>query len=177
MKNYNFKLPAIIFILTLVLPTSVSAYFTTNQTATKINEQTILFTVDYQFGFANRELYMPIGATRGEGDLKSPYLNYVIKNRDEVITTGKTSALVFTKDEDVTIKNAQYHLNPGRSAVFTLVTLITIPDKDIIDDLDVSNLVTHLPFTMVLKDETEVPARLNPSELQYYQTPAVSLRK
>jgi hypothetical protein len=40
------------------------------------------------------------------------------------------------------------------------------------EPFDLSLLVTNLPFDMKAKD-AEVAAQLNPSELQYYRTPAI----
>jgi len=162
----------------LLLPNLSLAYFTTAQSATRLSDDTILYTVTYQFGFAGRELYMPIMAKRGlEASSTSPYIGYTIMNNDGTVSTiGATNSIVLSRDEDVQIKNNQYYLPLRKSAEFTLITLLTVPAELQKDDLDLSLLVTNLPFTMV-KDGTPIPAHLNPSELQYYRTPAIDLNK
>lgn len=160
--------------LILLSPTASEAYFTTAQSATRLTNDTVMFTVTYDFGFANRDLYMPIMAARSTGaDMKSHLVEFSILSDDEVLTIGTSNALVLTTDSDVKIKNGQYYLEPGESASFTLVALLTIPKEQQLDE-KLSLLMTWLPFTMV-KDGVEVGARLNPSELQYYRTPEVRM--
>jgi hypothetical protein len=161
-----------------LLPNTSLAYFTTAQSATRITTDTILYTVTYKFGFTSRELYMPIIAKRGvEAPTSSPLAGYQIMNDDEtVVTTGLSNGIVLTKSKDVKIKNNQYYLPKGKTAEFTLVTLLTIPSEQQTNDLDLSLLVTNLPFTTI-QDGASIPAHLNPSELQYYRTPAVNVSK
>ena len=159
----------------LLLPNLSLAYFTTSQSATRLTENTVLYTVTYRFGFAERELYMPIMAVRGiQAPTSSPFMGYQIMNNDDTVSTiGVSNSIVLSKDKDVQIKSGQYYLPPQKSAEFTLVTLLTIPPEQKTEDLDLSLLVTNLPFTMV-DNGTPIPAHLNPSELQYYHTPSIN---
>lgn len=174
MKNIKLNLFIGIFALALATPGLTQAYFTTGQSATLLNENTILFTVTYEFGFPERELYMPIVAQLASTTAeKYPYVKYVIQDKKrDAIDTGVTKALVLTNDEDVKIKDGQYYVPAGKAAKFTLVSLLTIEPTE---TLDLSLLVTRLPFTMV-KAGTPIPASLNPSELQYYRTPEVKIK-
>lgn len=162
------------FAFALLLPNISQAYFTTDQTATRINNETIMFTVTYKFGFATRELYIPIGAVRGtEATDDSPYIGYKIVDKEkEPILEGKTTSLAFTTDKDVIIKDNQYYLPAGKGAKFTLVTFLKVPVAEQTANQDYSLLVSRLPFTMIDSKNTIV-AHLNPSELQYYLTPAI----
>lgn len=170
------KVAGLIFASFILLsPADSEAYFTTNQSATRLTDETIMYTVSYGFGFASRELYMPIMATRSTGSERQQYLaEFTILNEDdEVITAGIGNGLVFTKSDGVEIKDGQYYLEPGESATFTLIALLTIP-KEQQPGEKLSLQMTQLPFTMV-KDGVKIESHLNPSELQYYRTPAVEL--
>lgn len=173
MNTNKMKLAVLLIVFSILVPHASQAYFTTAQSATRITEDTILYTVTYKFGFAKRELYMPIVATRGlVEDHATPHTGFnLVTDSDEVVTTGTANGIVLSSDEDVEIRDNQYYVPAGETAAFTLVTLLTIP-ADQQGDEDLSVLVTNLPFTMV-KEGTPIPAHLNPSELQYYRTPAV----
>lgn len=177
MKINKLKLFISTFAFVLLLPNISQSYFTTDQTATRINNETIIFTVTYKFGFATRELYIPIGAVRGtEATGDSPYIGYKIigDKEEEPFLGGKTTSLAFTTDKNVTIKDNQYYLPAGKSAKFTLITFLNVPAAEQAMSQDYSLLVSRLPFTMI-DDKTTIEAHLNPSELQYYLTPSVSL--
>lgn len=158
----------------LLIPSTTMAYFTTGQTASRLSASTILYTVTYEFGFPSREVYMPIGALRDSSTTSSPYLKYaIVDDKNNPINIGNSAALVFTGDKDVVIKDNQYYLAPGKSAKFTLMAFLTIPVEQRTKPLNMSLLVTSLPFTMI-GDGTPIKAHLNPSELQYYRTPAIN---
>jgi hypothetical protein len=169
------KLALGLFVFSFLLPLASEAYFTTAQSATRLTDDTMLYTVTYRFGFLNRELYMPIMAKRADGEAVKQYqAEYAILDEDDrAVTTGSSNAIVLTGDEDVTIKDGQYYLKAGKAAEFTLVALLTLP-KTAQQDADLSLLVTHLPFTTVMAG-TPLHAQLNPSELQYYRTPEIEL--
>lgn len=175
MNTLKFKLFVVVFAF-FMLPDITMAYFTTNQTATQLTNDTILYTITYKFGFSGRELYMPIGAIRDNNSTSSsPYLEYTILDDDTPVEIGTSAGLVFSSDKDVQIKDNQYYLAPNRAAEFTLVTFLKIPEEKQNKGLDLSLLVTRLPFTMV-KDGKVIPAYLNPSELQYYRTPKIDFK-
>jgi hypothetical protein len=175
MKTSKLKLYITAICVSLLLPSLSSAYFTTDQSATRLTSDTILFTVSYTFGHSDRELYMPIGAMRGiDTKSNSPYAGYTVLNDDEVTEEGTTSAIVLTKNKSVEIKDNQYFLPAGKRAEFTLVTLLSIPESEQNNSDDLSLIMSNLPFTMI-DEGTEFAARLNPSELQYYVTPSIEL--
>jgi hypothetical protein len=175
MNTQKMKLATGIFLLALLLPETTSAYFTTAQSATKINADTILYTVTYHFGFTDRELYMPIVATRDlEADASTFQMGYNIIIDKAPTTLGASQAIVLSSNKDIQIKDGKYYLPKGKSADFTLMTLLTVPKETQTAEQDLSLLVTNLPFLMI-KDGANISAHLNPSELQYYHTPAVAL--
>ena len=159
--------------LTLLLPSFSEAYFTTSQSAIKLNDSTVLFTVSYGFGLKDRDLLMPIYTERTEFSKSEDTLSYSILNQGTTTAYGKTVGVVLTKDEDVKVVDGQYFLPAGQSAEFTLISLLTLDEE--LSDTDLSLLVTHLPFTMVV-DEVSHQNQLNPSELQYYLTPSISTK-
>lgn len=178
---------------TTFVPRATEAYLTTNQTATDLGNKQVLFTVTYKFGFLNRELYMPILASRNKdfadmgtnagysilvnGKTEAKATSSTMKNADASFTLnysvlpGKAKALVLS---DAQIKDGRYYLPKGKSAEFTLVALVDMNKASSTENL--SLLMTSLPFTMIDKGKT-AEARLNPSELQYYKTPVISLKK
>lgn len=172
MKTHKFKPFSLFLVIFLIFPQLSHAYFSTAQNAIQLTETTALFTVSYKFGFDNRELYMPIMAVRATNDTSSQTkAEYsIIADDGEIISIGSTSALVLTNLSTANIVDGQYHLEPGESATFTLVTLLTLPENSSAEE--VSLLVTHLPFTTT-KNNVPLYQHLNPSELQYYRTPTV----
>ena len=165
------KLTALFSALIFLLPISSEAYFTTSQTATRITDNTTLYTISFDFGFPTRDLVMPIGAIRDTTDEASPYIEYEFVDSDnEASILGTSAGIILTESEDVEIKNNQYFLPAGESARFSLVTLVTLPADS--KEQDLALRVSHLPFTMVI-DGNNLPAQLNPSELQYYITPSL----
>lgn len=170
MKNLKINLVLGLFIISLFLPQSSSAYETTKQSALRINDNTILYTITYRFGFLNREVYMPIGAVRGlENDSPSPYLGYDILDNGKATSTGKTSALVLS---NASIKNNQYFLPEGKAADFTLVTIVTLPKEMSEEGKNMALKINHLPFIMV-KDKSAGRTYLNERELEPYISPKV----
>jgi hypothetical protein len=175
MNTSKLKLYTGVICLSLLLPASSQAYFSTAQSATKLNSDTTLFTVTYRFGLQDRELYMPIIARRnGVGENEPFVVKYAILDEGSEIKSGTTAGIVFTNDKDVEIRNGQYYLPAGKSAEFTLNTILSTKGIEPDTESELSLLVKSLPFTMVDKGEP-IPAKLNPSELKYYRTPAVTI--
>ena len=158
-----------------IIPISGHAYFTTDQQAVRLTNNHVLFTISYRFGFEKRELFMPILAKQDLRDVN-------IRNRVgfELVSNVDTSnypvsAIVLTKSADAHVADDLYRLEPGNAAVFTLMAIVTLPDGAN-TDADMALHVTHLPFTMVTEDGKQVKAQLNPSELEKYLTPILSLK-
>lgn len=175
MNTHKLKLAGWLLVFSFCLPLTTFAYTTTNQTATRITNDTVLYTITYRFGFLNRDLYMPIIASRATPTEKtSPLAAFsVVDKENAVVTTGTVNGIVLTSNTTVEIKDNQYFLPAGQAADFTLVALANIPHTAETQGKELSLLVTHLPFTMITSDKKHIAAQLNPSELQYYRTPGV----
>jgi hypothetical protein len=173
MKIDKFKLLVLLAFFSFLSPAITEAYFTTAQSATKLTDDTILFTVSYRFGFSDRELYMPIMAIRDTiGSTTQNTARYTILDKnDQALRGGTSNAIVLTDLAKAEIRDDQYYLEPGEVATFTLVALLTIPAEEQPNE-KWSLLMSHLPFTTI-KDGKALFQHLNPSELQYYRTPEV----
>jgi hypothetical protein len=168
MKIKNFISSAVFAVVLLLVPASTFAYFTTAQSAVRINDETVLYTVSYRFGTEKYGLLMPIAALRKDIETSfTNYLGYTLFNGDEETTEGVANAFVFS---DAEIKGNQYHIPKGDSRLFTMVSLVTIPKQADGNLKQLSLQVTSLPF-MLVDGKSEIKNGLNPSELQYYKTP------
>jgi hypothetical protein len=176
----------------LVVPSISEAYKTTGQTATDLGNGNALFTITYTFGFLNREVYMPILANRNkeftdagqnagyailfDGKNEAKASSSQVSSADAKATfnytvlPGKSKAIVVS---DAQIKDNRYYVPEGKTATFTLVALVDLSKSA--GKNDISLLMTSLPFTMI-DDGKSVEARLNPTELQYFKTPEVTLK-
>ena len=171
MKKYLSLLPVAMVCLFIFFPGISSAYFTTNQTATRISDSSILFTITYNFGFQNYDGWLPVGAVRGlQFRNPSPYLGYTIINKDGgTIDLGKTNAIVLSKSQ---VKDGQYFIPKGTAAVFTFVALMDV--SALKTERNIALRVTSLPFHMKNQEE-DISAQMNPTELKYYTTPLIIL--
>lgn len=148
---------------------AAEAYVTTKQTAQTFGPDTELFTITYHFGAAKYDFYLPIMAERNTKDTSNKTLGYTIINNGtgSSTTIGSTTALVLSHTE---IRNGRYFVPAGTSTDFTLVAIWHKPPHT--SAIPYQLLVTSLPFTMNVSG-TLYENHLNPSELQYYITPAM----
>ncbi len=145
-----------------VLPSSTSAFEVTDTSAVRLTPNHTLLTVTYQFGFLNRELYMPIFAHR-TSERRGTSVGYTITNRDgDVITSGSAAAIVLG---DAEIRNREYYVPKGRNGNFTLTALVYTPS--ITEDFKLT--VTRLPFRLIDGD-ISVSAAVTAEQLAGYQT-------
>ena len=170
-----------IFLLALVafiaLPQVSSAYGITEQTATKLDADTFLFTVTYRFGFLNRELRMPVGAVRNlPFDSTSTFAGYVVQNQEnKVVTKGNAYSIVLS---DAKVIDNEYFLPKGKAANFTLVTVVNLtPDMlaEANGDTTLAMMMTALPFVMV-NEGKDNPAKVDPLLLKSYATPRLNVK-
>ena len=177
MFTFKLKSLVVLFGFLLAIPNISFAYFTTGQTATKINENTLLYTVSYKFNFGKNGGRMPIGAVRGlEFGTSSPYVGYDLLQDSETPVTVEESYSVVLSNAKVV--DNEYYVPPGQTASFILVALVHLPPNFVPEstrDYDLSLQVTSLPFT-ILSEEKEFKNQLNPSELQYYLTPEIDIK-
>ena len=145
------------------------AYFTKEQSAQRLDDTHILYTITYDFGSQRSDFLMPALALRSsEFNREATTLTYQLYNGDEVFSGGSATGIVLSK---ASIKGQNYFIPRGVAKRFVFVSLLTLPNKD----TDMSNLrlhVTNLPFEMISTKQS-LKGQLNPSELKYYATPAI----
>ena len=141
------------------------AYFTTSQYAVALNEKTGLFLINFSFGHEDHDVYIPVLAIRGTEKAENA-LSYEILDDEDEIAKGTAAALVLST---FPLEAGMYKIPKGASGDFTLFALYTKDTNE--TDTAFSAQVTHLPFSF---DKTQ-RLQLNPSELQYYVTPALQL--
>lgn len=158
-------------LLLVLLPQSSEAYFTTAQTGTQFGETAAIYTIEYAFGLQKNDIYMPIVAERGLGWKSDAHkLGYTIHSEDGVSTNGTTAAIVLS---NAPIVDGMYKIAKGTAQKMTL--LVVFSTTDALSKENYTLQVDQLPY-YVDKGETELKVlQLNPSELQYYVSPAVRL--
>ncbi len=164
-----FKCLVFVFAVFFVVPTYAYAYFTTAQSAELLEDSKgILYTITYDFGTEKYDLYLPIIPTRADR-LDALSYKFFDEIENEVYKGGSSIGVVMSSAQ---IKNDAYFIPKGEVQKLTLMVLLVLPSVPIEPDVDIALQVTGLPFKMV-STLKEIDAHLNPSELQYYRTPAV----
>jgi hypothetical protein len=138
----------------------------------KLNEQTALFTITYEFGLEDHDIMMPILATRNLSEENSrTKVGYSIREESETQTTaGSAVGLVLSK---VPMVNGMYKLEKGSAHKMTLFVIYSTPKNALEEDYALQ--VDWLPYNVERNDGRESELQLNPSELQYYITKEVEL--
>ncbi len=153
-----------------VAPMSAFAYFTTAQSAELTEDgKGILYTVTYDFGTEKYDLYLPILPVRADRLNELSY-EFVDEIENETYKGGNSLGIVTSNAQ---IKNGTYFIPKGEARRLTLMVLLVLPAAPAEPAVDLALQVTGLPFKMVSTSK-EVDTHLNPSELQYYRTPAVA---
>lgn len=175
---FSNKFYGALFGVLVLLPQSALAYFTTDQKAYQINNETLLYTVTYRFGMEKFDLKLPgIALTDVSSIATTTALTYTLINKkEEAMAVASSQAIILSA---APVVGSQYHIKKGESADFTLVALVTL-DTDALaarpeTDLDLALRVHSLPFTMTSAEQT-VMSKLNPSELKYYTTPFLDIK-
>lgn len=169
MKNIRFYFGLAIFAFMVCLPQASSAYETTEQTATLINKNTILYTITYHFGFLNRETYLSIGAERGiENASSTGLVRFDILDNGKVSLEGEVKAMVLSKAK---IKNNLYYLPKGKAGDFKLVAILTLPDNVNLNNKKLK--INQLPVILVDEKNKSTKFNLEEDELKFYLTPTI----
>lgn len=126
--NIN-KLKLALFVLcgVLLVPTGSHA-----ASIVAVNDNTALFTIDFDF-IAGKEAYeIPVGALRGlTFDENKDYVGYrIVSGASPVMVETKTNAIVLSQQP---IKNGMYQIPAGERASFTLVGLFEVPEASATD--------------------------------------------
>lgn len=157
----------------LVSPGLAAAYEVTDSNVTRLSDDTVLFSVTYRFGFLNREMLMPLATQYGTAET-SDRVSYTISAGGETLATPYAPAIVLTSDEDVTLRDGQYHLPEGRNAEFTFYSFLRLEEDTPTNGLHAE--ITHLPYTMINVDKDSMSSgAVLPTEISDYRTPSLTL--
>jgi hypothetical protein len=70
--------------LLLLTPSTSLGYFATDRTATRVTDHTALYTIDFSFGFAKKDVYIPVVTERTEtNDITNPLLGYTFSTKKD----------------------------------------------------------------------------------------------
>ena len=172
----NLKKIGLIFLLLCITaqPKVTHAYFTTGQTAVKIDDHDALFLIEYKFGHTNYDMYLPAVTERGLTSVSNEEkVGYTLVDSHKVVqTNGTTNGFVLS---NVPIVNGMYKLEKGKAYKLWLAVLLTT--DTVTPKMDYALQVTKLPFFMGNNPKKLQTLHLNPSELQYYVTKGVELNQ
>jgi hypothetical protein len=173
MKKRFFGFALCGLLVLLASPESGYAYFTKSQSAERLDDQGVLYSITYDFGMEKYDLYLPIVPARSVAtEAGKKDLTYTILDESEDVSGyGETVGVVVSNAE---MRNGMYFVPKGEAKRFTLIVLLVEPETAPKNSLDLALQVTNLPFTMK-KEGLSLGARLNPSELKYYITPEVDV--
>ncbi len=157
----------------LILPDLTHAYEATKQSVVRLDDNTVLFMVEYEFGFLNAETWLPIGALRSDTARQSSLVSYVYEDAAGVnYDAGQSYAIVLS--DAAVVDNKYYYIPQGKRETFTLVTVLRSAPADAAL-AGTSLQVTSLPFFTQRSNRTQKVVQLVDAEiLAGYRTPAVS---
>ncbi|MDA8596993.1 hypothetical protein N9L26_01510 [Candidatus Pacebacteria bacterium] len=116
MKRYFFSVAFFVFLGT---PGSIAAFDVTGTSAYQLNENTYLYTIEFEYGYLNAEAWLPIFPSRSEQVTTAPALSYNLYSAGEQ-AVGEAQGIVLS---DTKIKNNRYHIAKNKRETFTLVVV------------------------------------------------------
>jgi len=162
--------------MVVLMPHEAAAYFTKAQSAVMLKDSKgVLYSVTYDFGVKNYDVYLPIVPERKNGkvDQTRTQTYALLEESEEEVDFGETIGVVVS---DAEIRNGEYFIPKGEARRLTMIVLLMLPEAAPTRSLDLALQATNLPFRMV-NGGVSIGARLNSSELQYYITPEVDIPK
>lgn len=151
----------------LINVSPVAAYESGAKSATKLSPVHQLYSINFTWGFEDRDLLIPVMATRGlTGDTTAVSLGFELENEGGLrVKTGTTTAMVIA---NLPIENGYYRLKAGKSAKFTLLAL----HESASSTQKLKLHTTALPFKFDTKGK-ETKTFLRTHELKDYVTTAI----
>ncbi len=144
------------------------AFKVVEESATRLNDTTLLYTITYEFGFLNAGVRMPVAAKRAvDGSDAGLALGYTFMQGENAVTRGLGYAIVLS---DAKVVEDRYYVPAGEREQFTLVAIIQ--DPALVSGISVE--VTALPYTLVRDNEEHY--KLTQTQLSPYQTSALDLK-
>ncbi len=164
MKKLHISLFAALFALVLISPQSTNAASTSAQSAVRLTDSHVLFTITYDIGFLNRATYAPLMANTGKiGNEVSYSITAANGNKMYVPSAG------FITAKNAVVENNFYRLEYGKKSDFTLAVIAEIPKSE----TDYTLTITKMPFILINKDNSTRISEYTPTQLAAYKTPGV----
>ena len=153
----------------LLAPQASEAYTVKNQQAMKVTPDAALYTITYEFGFLNADVWLPIRATMSDRYPESAgKVGYMLETEGEEYIPVQAEAVVLS---DAAIVNDYYYVPRGERATFTLVAAVRTGAW--FGETGVPTLkVRSLPYILAKNDEPKAMYSLGQAELKTYQAPA-----
>ena len=163
-NKFSFGIFALLAVLVLS-PLTSHAYGTSEQTAVRLSDTHVLFTITYKLGFLNRESSLPIIANTGfDKDI-----SFVITDQNNSQITANTHSIILRDKAE--LKNKRYFLPEGKNSNFTLVAVAEIPKSD--TDTTHQLKIINLPFITIDDDKVAKLGKVDENTLTEFQTPFV----
>ena len=163
MKNLHIGIFAVLALI-LISPLTTQAASTSEQTAVRLTDSHVLFTITYDIGFLNRATYAPVLANTGKVENEVSYsITAANGNKMYVPSAG------FITATHATVENNYYKLEYGKKSDFTLAVIAQIPKSE----TDYTLTITKMPFILIDKDKTTRLSEYTPTQLADYKTPGV----
>jgi len=155
------------------LPHVTSAYAILDQSAARLNDNTILFQVDYRLNYLNYDTYAPIFPFHvNETSTSSPYIQYSLVDEAGNKVAGLDSTSLVLSQADIV--DNQYYITDGESRPFSLVSFVTLPPELVATSGALALQIDWLPFTLV-QDGKESDAAVRQKDLTNdFKTPLIS---
>ena len=163
MKKLHTSFFAVLIALVLVCPQSSFAASANEQTAVRLTDSHVLFTITYDMGFLNRGAYAPLLSNINIQNAVSYSITASNGNKKFIPSAG------FITAKNAVIENNYYRLEYGKKSDFTLFVIAEIPKSDIEHTLT----ITRLPFILIDKDNSTTIGEHALHTLTEYKTQAV----
>ncbi len=163
MKNLHIGIFAVLTLI-LISPLTTEAASTSAQSAVRLTDSHVLFTITYDIGFLNRATYAPVLANTGRTENEVSYsITAANGNKMYVPSAG------FITATHAVVENNYYKLEYGKKSDFTLAVIAQIPKSE----TDYTLTITKMPFILIDKDKSTRLSEYTPENLKDYKTPGV----
>lgn len=163
MKKLHISLFAAIFALTLISPLSSHAASTSAQSAIRLTDNHVLFTITYDIGFLNRGAYAPLLANSTVENAVSYSITAANGNKMFIPSAG------FITAKNAELENNYWRLQYGKKSDFTLSVIAQIPKSE----TEYTLTINKMPFILIDKDNSTKLSEYTPQNLANYKTPGV----
>ncbi len=154
--------------LLVLMPGVSQAYSVKSTQAVKVTADAALYTITYEFGFLNADVWLPVGATMSDRyPERAGKVGYHLTTETGEYVPPLAAAVVLS---DALVVNDYYYVPRGERATFTLVAAIRTDSVIGATELPVL-AVRSLPYILAKNDEPKAMYSLGQTELQAYQAP------